>query len=91
MWSGLCAAAELGGLFSAAVFVCREVWDAVSRWSIWVTLARAGRGLRQTGGGQGGHSTGDVMGKAMVATDHPAIAQLRGEEVSELVWWGVRA
>lgn len=44
----------------AAVSACREVWDAVSRWSIWVTLAIAGRELGQTEGGEAGHSTGEV-------------------------------
>lgn len=34
----------------------------MSRWSIWVTLATEGRGLGQTEGGQGGHSTGEVTG-----------------------------
>lgn len=61
MWSGLHAADELGGLRSAAVPACGEVWDAVSRWSMWVILARAGKGLGQTGGGQRSHSTGEVM------------------------------
>lgn len=34
----------------------------MNRWSVWVALAKAGKGLGQTGGVQGGHSTGEVMG-----------------------------
>lgn len=49
---------------------------------MWVTLARAGRGLGQTGGDQGGRSTGAVMGDGKTGV---GAAHLGSEEVSGLV------
>lgn len=81
MWSDLHAAAELGGLQSSAVSACTEVWDAVGRWPVWVTLARADSGLEV--------SREFIVlgrcspGKAMTGAAHPDRVQLG--------WGGVKA
>lgn len=47
---------------------------------MWVTLARSGRGLGQTGGEQGGCSTGAVMrdGKTVMGAAHLGSEKVSG-------------
>lgn len=49
---------------------------------MWVTLARSGRGLGQTGGERGGYSTGAVVGDGKTVL---GAAHLGCEEVSGLM------